>query len=48
MMKELQQLPPTPGFDRVYVPGEIEQLHEERNLEQGITIASSVNEFLKK
>jgi len=48
MLEELQQVPPAPGFDRVYVPGEIEQLHEERNLEQGITIASSVYEFLKK
>ncbi|MBB2482293.1 ureidoglycolate dehydrogenase [Bacillus sp. APMAM] len=48
MMEELQQVPPAPGFDRVYVPGEIEQLHEARNLEQGITIASSVYEFLTK
>ncbi|PZE21125.1 ureidoglycolate dehydrogenase [Paenibacillus xerothermodurans] len=46
MMEELQQVPPAPGFDRVYVPGEIEQMHEERNREQGITIASSVYEFL--
>ncbi|MFJ8244465.1 ureidoglycolate dehydrogenase [Peribacillus asahii] len=48
MMEELQQVPPAPGVDRVYVPGEIEQLHEARNLEQGITIASSVYEFLQK
>lgn len=48
MIEELQQVPPAPGFDRVYVPGEIEQLHEERNLVQGITIASSVYEFLTK
>jgi ureidoglycolate dehydrogenase (NAD+) len=48
MMEELQQVPPAPGVDRVYVPGEIEQLHEERNLANGITIASSVYEFLKK
>jgi ureidoglycolate dehydrogenase (NAD+) len=48
MMEELQQVPPAPGFDRVYVPGEIEQLHEESNLEQGITIAASVYEFLTK
>lgn len=47
MMEELQQVPPAPGVDRVYVPGEIEQLHEARNLEQGITIASSVYEFLR-
>ena len=48
MMEELQQVPPAPGGERVYVPGEIEQLHEARNLEQGITIASSVYEFLQK
>ncbi|MFJ7682462.1 ureidoglycolate dehydrogenase [Peribacillus butanolivorans] len=48
MIEELQQVQPSPGFDRVYVPGEIEQLHEERNLVQGITIASSVYEFLTK
>ena len=48
MMEELQQVPPASGFDRVYVPGEIEQLHEESNLKQGITIASSVYEFLTK
>lgn len=48
MMEELQQVPPAPGVERVYVPGEIEQLHEARNLEQGITIASSVYEFLQK
>ncbi|KSU80313.1 ureidoglycolate dehydrogenase (NAD+) [Fictibacillus enclensis] len=47
MMEELQQVPPAPGFDRVYVPGEIEQLHEERNLKNGITIAEPVYEFLK-
>jgi ureidoglycolate dehydrogenase (NAD+) len=48
MLDELQQAPPAPGFDRVYVPGEIEQLNEERNLEKGITIATSVYEFLTK
>jgi ureidoglycolate dehydrogenase (NAD+) len=48
MIEELQQVPPAPATERVYVPGEIEQLHEERNLEQGITIASSVYEFLKE
>ncbi|MTT31184.1 ureidoglycolate dehydrogenase [Terrilactibacillus sp. BCM23-1] len=47
MMEQLQQVPPAKGFDRVYIPGEIEQLHEEKNLEEGITIASSVYEFLK-
>jgi len=48
MIEELQQVEPAPGFDRVYVPGEIEQINEEKNLKQGITIASSVYEFLTK
>ncbi|WP_419881978.1 ureidoglycolate dehydrogenase [Peribacillus sp. B-H-3] len=48
MLDELHEVPPAPGFDRVYVPGEIEQLHEERNKERGIEIAESVYEFLTK
>ncbi|WP_276918113.1 ureidoglycolate dehydrogenase [Aneurinibacillus aneurinilyticus] len=48
MMMELQSVEPAPGFDRVYVPGEIEQLHEERNRVEGISIALSVYEFLTK
>lgn len=30
MIEELQQVEPAPGFDRVYVPGEIEQINEEK------------------
>ncbi|MCK2018240.1 ureidoglycolate dehydrogenase [Peribacillus frigoritolerans] len=48
MIEELKQVEPAPGFDRVYVPGEIEQINEEKNLKHGITIASSVYEFLTK
>ncbi|MEZ0119159.1 UNVERIFIED_ORG: ureidoglycolate dehydrogenase (NAD+) [Heyndrickxia coagulans] len=48
MIDELHQVPPASGFERVYIPGEIEQLNEERDKEQGITIASSVYEFLKE
>ncbi|AGA20859.1 MULTISPECIES: ureidoglycolate dehydrogenase [Bacillus] len=47
MIDELQQSPPAVGFERVYVPGEIEQLHEERNKKNGISIVRSVYEFLK-
>ncbi|MCY8493554.1 ureidoglycolate dehydrogenase [Bacillus inaquosorum] len=47
MLDELQQSPPAVGVERVYVPGEIEQLHEERNKIHGISIARSVYEFLK-
>lgn len=46
MMDELRQVDPAQGFERVLVPGEIEQQNEERNLEQGITIASSVYTYL--
>lgn len=48
MIEELKQVEPAPGFNRVYVPGEIEQINEEKNLKHGITIASSVYEFLTK
>jgi len=46
MIDELHQAEPAPGFSQVFVPGEIEQLNEERNREQGITIASTVYEYL--
>ncbi|PAF21325.1 ureidoglycolate dehydrogenase [Terribacillus saccharophilus] len=46
MMDELKQVPPAPGIERVFVPGEIEQIHEENNTENGIRIASSVYEYL--
>ncbi|MBY0159204.1 ureidoglycolate dehydrogenase [Cytobacillus oceanisediminis] len=46
MMEEIRQAPPAPGFKSVLVPGEIEQMNEERNLEKGITIASTVHQFL--
>ncbi|MEC1682841.1 ureidoglycolate dehydrogenase [Bacillus mojavensis] len=47
MLDELQQSPPARGVERVYVPGELEQMHEERNRKHGISIARSVYEFLK-
>ncbi|WP_370221883.1 ureidoglycolate dehydrogenase [Cytobacillus sp.] len=46
MMAEIRQAPPAPGFKSVLVTGEIEQMNEERNLEKGITIASTVHQFL--
>ncbi|WP_078382057.1 ureidoglycolate dehydrogenase [Sutcliffiella halmapala] len=48
MMEELRNVPPAPGFSQVFVPGEIEQLNEEKNLEEGISIATTVYEYLKK
>ena len=46
MIDELKQVPPAPGVKRVFVPGEIEQIHEENNKRNGIRIASSVYEYL--
>lgn len=46
MMDEIRQSPPAPGYSSVLVPGEIEQRNEEKNLKEGITIASTVHEYL--
>lgn len=46
MIDELHQVEPAEGFSQVLVPGEIEQQNEERSLKEGITIASSVYDFL--
>lgn len=46
MMDELRMVPPAPGVSQVLVPGEMEQLHQEHNIEHGISIASSVYEYL--
>lgn len=48
LIDELKEVEPAHGFDRVYLPGELEQLNEEKNNQKGITIASSVYEFLIK
>lgn len=47
MMKEVREVPPAEGFSRVLVPGEIEQKNEERNLAEGIRIASTTYDYLK-
>ncbi|TQR18257.1 ureidoglycolate dehydrogenase [Psychrobacillus soli] len=46
MIDELHDSEPAPGFTKVYIPGEIEQLNEENNRKNGITIASSVYDYL--
>jgi ureidoglycolate dehydrogenase (NAD+) len=46
MMDEIRQVPPAQGFSSVLVPGEIEQMNEEKNLQNGITIAATVHEYL--
>lgn len=48
MITELQNAEPAPGVDRVYVPGELEQIRAETNRLNGITIAAPVYEFLTK
>lgn len=47
MIRELHEAPPAEGVERVFVPGEIEQMNEERNLQQGIRIADKTYEYLK-
>ncbi|MEI4768705.1 ureidoglycolate dehydrogenase [Psychrobacillus sp. FJAT-51614] len=46
MIDELHASEPAPGFSQVYIPGELEQLNEEANRKNGITIAASVLEYL--
>ena len=46
MLNEIRQVPPAPGFSSVLVPGEIEQKNEEKNLQNGITIAKTVYDYL--
>lgn len=48
MIEEIRKVPPAPGYSQVFVPGEIEQNNEEKNLQEGISIASTVYEYLKK
>lgn len=48
MMDELHNVPPADGVSQVLVPGEIEQNNEVYNLKHGISIASSVYEYLTK
>jgi ureidoglycolate dehydrogenase (NAD+) len=46
MLDEVRQVPPAPGFSKVLVPGDVEQMEEEKNLKHGITIASTVYHYL--
>ena len=48
MMDELHNVPPADGVSQVLVPGEIEQKNEEYNREHGVSIATSVYEYLTK
>ncbi|MGF2614619.1 ureidoglycolate dehydrogenase [Rossellomorea vietnamensis] len=46
MIDEIHQVKPAEGFDRVLVPGEPEQLNEEKNLREGVSIPESVYQYL--
>lgn len=46
MMDELRMVKPAPGVSQVLVPGELEQKNYEYNLENGISIVSTVYEYL--
>ncbi|ANU26648.1 ureidoglycolate dehydrogenase [Planococcus versutus] len=48
MIKEIREVPAAKGFDQVLVPGEIEQKTEERNRKDGIQLAFTTYEYLKK
>lgn len=47
MIREVREVPAAGGFEKVMVPGEIEQANEERNRQYGITIAETTYGFLK-
>lgn len=46
LMQELRESPTAPGFSQVFVPGDIEQINKRKNMEQGISIASTVYDYL--
>ena len=47
MYKEIKDLKTAPGFDEVYVPGEIEDRCYEKNKKNGIPVYQNVYDFLK-
>jgi ureidoglycolate dehydrogenase (NAD+) len=48
MIDEIHQVQPAKGFERVMVPGEPEQLKEERYLKEGIPVPETVYDYLTK
>lgn len=48
MIDELHEAPPAQNFDQVMVPGEPEQNKEEERLKEGIPIAETIYNYLKK
>lgn len=46
MIAEIHEVPSAPGFKNVMVPGEPEQVNEEKNREQGVPIPKTVYDYL--
>jgi ureidoglycolate dehydrogenase (NAD+) len=46
MINEIHQVKPAEGFNQVFVPGEPEQLKEEKHLREGVPITESVYQYL--
>jgi len=47
MMDDLHEMPPAPGFNRVMLPGEPEELRKQERLMQGIPISEELYHYLK-
>jgi ureidoglycolate dehydrogenase (NAD+) len=47
MIEEIHQVKPAEGFKQVFVPGEPEQLMEEKHLEEGVPIPDTVYHYLQ-
>lgn len=47
MIDELHAAPPGPGMDQVLVPGDPELVNEQNSLRDGVTVVSSIYNFLK-
>lgn len=45
-LKELTEIKPAPGFDRVYYPGERGKIREEESNEKGIEVVDEIYEYL--
>lgn len=46
MIKEIHEIPPATGMDRVMVPGEPEQVKKQNRLDKGIPIPESIYQYL--
>lgn len=46
-IKQTNQCPPAPDFNRVYMPGEIEQANRSKTLEEGVPLSKAIYDELK-